>query len=81
VKRMIKVLMVAVLMVMLLVVSISPAMARRVSGGVLLGLPSEPCSATTANAQNQFGAHLLNNPPGRTPGCWVLLPPSAIRND
>ena len=34
-KRMIKVLTVAVLMVMLLVVSISPAMARRVSGGVL----------------------------------------------
>ena len=80
-KRMIKVLTVAVLMVMLLVVSISPAMARRISGGVLLRPTSEPCYANTANAQNQFGAHLRNNVPDRAPGCWVLLPSSATRND
>jgi hypothetical protein len=84
VKRMIKVLTVAVLMVTMLVVSISPAMARRISGGVLLRPTSEfgvPCDANTANAQSQFGAHLRNNVPGRAPGCWVLLPPSATQND
>ena len=80
-KRMIKVLTVAVLVVTMLVVSISPAMARRVSGGVLLRPTSGPCYANTANAQNQFGAHLRNNVPDRAPGCWVLLPPSATQND
>jgi hypothetical protein len=84
VKRVIKVLTVAVLVVTMLVVGISPAMARRVSGGVLLRPTSEfgvPCDANTVNAQNQFGTHLRNDPPGRAPGCWVLLPPSATQND
>jgi hypothetical protein len=65
-KRMIKVLMVAVLMAVILVASISPAMARR-SPGVLL--PTlQPC---LANPQDE---RLVLNPPGRAPGCWVLLP-------
>ncbi len=72
-KRMIKVLMVAVLMAVILVASISPAMARRASGGVLLSSP-QPC---LANPQNP---NLVLNPPGRAPGCWFLLPPGAASN-
>jgi hypothetical protein len=71
-KRMIKVLMVAVLMAVILVASISPAMAVR-RAGVLLSSP-QPC---LANPQNP---NLVLNPPGRTPGCWFLLPPGAASN-
>jgi hypothetical protein len=71
-KRMIKFLMVAVLMAVILVASISPAMARRVPG-VLLSSP-QPCLANTQNP------NLVLNPPGRTPGCWFLLPPGAASN-
>jgi hypothetical protein len=72
-KRMIKVLIVAVLMAVILVASISPAMARRAPGGVLLSSP-QPC---LANPQNP---NLVLNPPGRAPGCWFLLPPGAADN-
>ncbi len=72
-RRMIKVLMVAVLMAVILVASISPAMARRVPGGVLLSSP-QPCLA------NPQDPDLVLNPPGRTPGCWFLLPPGAASN-
>ena len=75
-KRMIKVLMVAVLMAVILVASISPAMARRASGGVLLPT-TQPC---LANTQNADGGRLVLNPPGRAPGCWFLLPPGAASN-
>jgi hypothetical protein len=75
-KRMIKVLMVAVLMAIILVASVSPAMARRASGGVLLSSP-QPCHA---NAQDASGGRLVLNPPGRAPGCWFLLPPGAADN-
>ena len=71
-KRMIKVLLVAVLMAVILVASISPAMALR-RAGVLLSSP-QPC---LANPQNP---NLVLNPPGRTPGCWFLLPPGAVSN-
>jgi hypothetical protein len=77
-KRMIKVLMVAVLMAVILVASISPAMARRAPGGVLLSSP-QPCHAV-ANAQDASGGRLVLNPPGRAPGCWFLLPPGAADN-
>ena len=77
-KRVIKVLMVAVLMAVILVASISPAMARRHPGGVLLPTP-QPYHAT-ANAQDTPGEHLVLNPPGRAPGCWFLLPPGAANN-
>jgi hypothetical protein len=69
-KRMIKVLMVAVLIAVILVASISPALAKRRPGGVLLSSP-QPCLA------NPQDPNLVLNPPGRTPGCWFLLPPGA----
>jgi hypothetical protein len=72
-RRMIQVFLVAVLMAVILVASISPAMARRAPGGVLLSSP-QPC---LANPQNP---NLVLNPPGRAPGCWFLLPPGAADN-
>jgi hypothetical protein len=72
-KRMIKVLMVAVLMTVILVASISPAMARAARGGVLLST-TQPCLANTQDP------NLVLNPPGRAPGCWFLLPPGAASN-
>ena len=75
-KRMIKVLMVAVLMAVILVASISPAMALRRAGGVLLPT-TQPC---LANTQDADGGRLVLNPPGRAPGCWFLLPPGAASN-
>jgi hypothetical protein len=77
-KRMIKVLMVAVLMMVILLASISPAMAVRKQGGVLLSSP-QPCHAI-ANAPDASGGRLVLNPPGRAPGCWFLLPPGAANN-
>ena len=61
-KRMIKVLMVAVLMAVILVASISPALAARKAGGVLLST-TQPCHAI-ANTQDTPGEHLVLNPPG-----------------
>ena len=72
-KRMIKVLMVAVLMAVILVASISPALAIRKGGGVLLS-STQPCLASTQNP------NLVLNPPGRAPGCWFLLPSGAASN-
>ncbi len=72
-KRMIKILMVALLMVVILVASISPAMARRISGGVLLPT-TQPCYAIIQNGQETPREHLVLNPEGRAAGCWVLLP-------
>jgi hypothetical protein len=81
-KRVIKVLVVAVLTAIILVASVSPAMARRASGGVLLETPL-PCDPP-ANAQNVVGERdaigervELNPPERKIPGCWVLLPASA----
>ena len=79
-KRIVKVLAVAVLVAMILVTSISPALARRAAGGQLLST-EEPCRATE-NAQNDHhGADLRNvededeDPEtGRAEGCWALLP-------
>ena len=77
-RRMIKVLLVAVLMAVILVASITPAMARRHPGGVLLST-TQPCHAV-ANTQDASGGRLVLNPPGRAPGCWFLLPPGAASN-
>ena len=71
-KQLIKVLMVAVLMAVILVASISPALAAR-RAGVLLST-TQPCLANTQNP------NLVLNPPGRDPGCWFLLPPGAANN-
>ena len=75
-KRMIKVLVMAILMAVILVASISPALARAARGGVLLSSP-QPCHAI---AQDAPGEDLVLNPPGRAPGCWFLLPPGAASN-
>ena len=72
-KRMIKVLMVAVLMAVILAASVSPALAAKARGGVLLST-TQPCLANTQNPR------LVLNPPGRAPGCWFLLPPGAANN-
>ena len=75
-KRVIKVLLVMALMAVILVASISPALARAARGGVLLPT-TQPC---LANTQDADGGRLVLNPPGRAPGCWVLLPPGTADN-
>ena len=75
-KRKIKVLMVAVLMAVILAASVSPALAAKARGGVLLST-TQPCHAI---AQDASGEGLVLNPPGRAPGCWFLLPPGAASN-
>ncbi len=75
-KRVIKVLLVMALMAVILVASISPALARAARGGVLLPT-AQPC---LANTQDADGGRLVLNPPGRAPGCWLLLPPGAADN-
>jgi len=74
-RRTIKILTVAVLVGVMLVASISPALASKVRGGVLLQT-DKPCNVTLS-AQNEPGSHLLDPAPGRAPGCWVVLPPGA----
>ena len=59
-KRMIKVLIVALLMAVILLASISPALAARKGGGVLLSSP-QPCHAI-ANTQDASGGRLVLNP-------------------
>jgi hypothetical protein len=75
-KRVIKVLLVMALVAMMLVASISPAMAAKARGGVLLPT-TQPCHAI---AQDASGEDLVLDPPGRAPGCWFLLPPGAASN-
>ena len=78
-RRTIKVLAVAALVATMLMASISPALAAKVRGGVLLKT-TKPCEASLV-AQNAPGSHLQTNVPGRAPGCWVLLPPNANPGD
>jgi hypothetical protein len=80
VRRTIKVLLVAALVAVMLVASVSPALAAKVRGGVLLQ-PTTPCEkGAGSHAQNDPGAHLQTKPPGRE-GCWVVLPPNANPGD
>ncbi len=72
-KRVVKILSIAALIALLLLTSALPAMALRRPGGVLLERTDMPCYAP----ENAHGAQSELNPPGRLPGCWVLLPPSA----
>jgi hypothetical protein len=78
VKRIVKVLTVAALVAMILVASISPALGRKAAGGHLQSTRS-PCNAHEDHVKNdrEAGAHLINDPDNRDPGCWVELPPSA----
>lgn len=71
-KRMIRVLTIAVLVAVILVNCASPALAKVVRGGVLMQTTT-PCEASSV-AQNDPGSQLLIDPPGRPPGCWVVLP-------
>jgi hypothetical protein len=80
VKRIVKVLGVAVLVAMILVTSISPALARRAAGGQLLST-DEPCTGPANPENDRPGVDFETNPEGRAPGCWALLPPSATQND
>jgi len=73
----IKVLAVAALVAVMLVASVSPALAAKARGGVLLQTTT-PCEkGAGSHARNDPGTHLETNPEGRAEGCWVLLPPSA----
>jgi hypothetical protein len=75
VRRMIKVLAVATLMTVILVASISPAIARPAKFGH--NLHDNPSCDATTKAQNEYGAHHEVNPsadPPVLPGCWVVLP-------
>jgi hypothetical protein len=79
VRRMIKVLAVAALVATMLMASISPALAAKARGGVLLKT-TRPCVASSV-AQNAPGSDLQTGVPDRAPGCWVLLPPNANPGD
>jgi len=78
VKRIVKVLTVAALVAMILVASISPAVARRAAGGQQLST-EKPCEATRNARNDHHGADLRMNPEGRAEGCWALLPYSEDR--
>jgi hypothetical protein len=84
VKRMIRVLAVAVLVAVILVASMSPTLARRQSGGVLMPTRT-PCDTHSETKNDRPGVEFKffkpGNPEGRAPGCWALLPPSATQND
>ena len=79
-KRMIRILAVAVLMAVILVASLSPALARPRNFGQNLGTDHRdeemvhPACDETRKPQNERGAHHVRNPPGQNPGCWVVLP-------
>jgi hypothetical protein len=75
-----RILVVAVLMAVILVASLSPALARPRHFGQNLGEDHPSCVATE-NAQNERGAHHVEftaenppPPPDQNPGCWVVLP-------
>ena len=79
-KHTIKVLAVATLMAVILVASISPALARPRHFGHGLNT-DKPCEvhSDTANTQHGRGAQFVDDPPdepGLPPreGCWVVLP-------
>jgi hypothetical protein len=77
-KRTIRILTMAVLVAVILVASVSPAMARRISGGILLPRP-ENCTAIIDHAQDTPAGERLRLNPSNHPilGCWVELPPAA----
>jgi hypothetical protein len=72
VKRIIRVLAVAALMAVILVSSMSPAMARRAFGGQPMPT-TKPCYAT-ANAHNDGGSHFELRPESEIALCWKVFP-------
>lgn len=71
-KRKLAILAVAALMAVILVSSMSPAMARRASGGQPMPT-TKPCHAT-ANAQNEGGSHFELRPESEIALCWKVFP-------
>jgi hypothetical protein len=85
VKRMIRILAVAVLVAVILVASLSPALARPRNFGQNLGTKDHPaCDDTHRQPHNyERGAHHVVEPrdpdpppgePEQKVGCWVVLP-------
>jgi hypothetical protein len=79
VRRTIKILAVAAIVAVILVVSVSPSLARPSRFGQNLGTdhPSgeeHPACTGTENAKNAGGAHHVVDPEGHAEGCWVVLP-------
>jgi len=79
-KRVIKALMMMALLAVILVASISPALARTSHFGKRLN-PDRPCDVHLgiARAQNGRGAQLVENPRElpegvQHSGCWLVLP-------
>lgn len=73
-RRTIKVLAVAALVTVILVASISPALARPSKFGHRMPT-NRPCEVAELS-QNQGGGHHVFDPPGHT-GCWLVLPGKA----
>jgi hypothetical protein len=76
VKRMIRVLAVAVLVAVILVASISPALAVRRAGGVLMPTTT-PCDAHPETKNDKAPHFEFRDTPARdgtTPSCWMVLP-------
>jgi hypothetical protein len=69
--RMIRTLMVAVLIAVILVASVSPAMARR--GNFGHRMPSDRACEVAKVDQDKNGARHEFDPEGHT-GCWVIVP-------
>ena len=80
-RRTIKALAVAALVAVILVASISPALAAKARGGVLLQKTTSCVEGAGSHARNDPGTHLEVNPEGRALGCWVVLPPNANPGD
>lgn len=76
-RRMIQVLAVAALVAVMLVVSVSPALARRAPGGHPMPT-TKVCDVhlDTANAQNERGAHFEVRTQSQIALCWLVFPVS-----
>jgi hypothetical protein len=70
-KRMIKVLVVALLVTVILVASVSPAMARRSNFGHKM--PTDRPCEVAKSTQDKNGARHAFDPDGHM-GCWVVVP-------
>jgi hypothetical protein len=70
-KRMVKVLMVALLVTVILVASVSPAMARR--GNFGHRMPTDRPCEVAKGTQDKNGARHEFDPDGHV-GCWVVVP-------
>ncbi len=74
-RRMIRVLAVAALAAIILVASISPALAKRAPGGHPMPT-TKACEVhrDTTKAQNEHGAHFEERPKSQIAKCWLVFP-------